>query len=156
MAVAAAVSTPPSEGLDDGAPGGAPPSEGIRPIGFLGLVAPMSSLGFALNPGLGLVYDEAIVLLPAAGLVFSFQQRRAACDARRLPYDEAAVRDGVRIVRLPDVERAELVRPVTGHRLVVHLAGQGEQRWILQHGSVDEVRRVLAAVLGDRFVDSAA
>jgi hypothetical protein len=127
----------------------------ILPIGYLGLCAPMNSLGFALNPGLGLVYDEVLALLPAQSLVFSFQQRRAAEDARRLPYDVAAGREGVRVLRLADIERIELVRPVTGHRLLLTIGG-AEQRWILQPNDIDEVRRVLAQALSERFVDSSS
>ena len=84
----------------------------------------MNSLGFALNPGIGLVYDEVIALLPAQALVFSFQQHRAADEARRMPYDEAAGREGVRVLRLSDIERVELARPVTGYRLVLDMVGQ--------------------------------
>jgi hypothetical protein len=130
------------------------PDESILPLGSLGIVGPMNSMGFALNPGLGLVYDEVIILLPAQALVFSFQQRKAADAAREMPYDQAASREGVRVFRLVDIERAELVRPFTGHRLLVTMTDGGEQRWILQNTDVDETRQVLSKVLGDRFVDS--
>jgi hypothetical protein len=140
---------PESPGTPDG------PDQSILPLGYLGIVAPMNSLGFALNPGIGLVYDEVIALLPAQALVFTFQQHRAADEARRMPYDEAAAREGVRVIRLSDIEKAELVKPFTGHRLMVTLAGDGTQRWILQHTDLDELRQVLGKVLGDRFVDSA-
>jgi hypothetical protein len=131
------------------------PDESILPLGSLGIVGPMNSMGFALNPGLGLVYDEVIILLPAQALVFSFQQRKAADAAREMPYDQAASREGVRVFRLDDIERAELVRPFTGHRLLLRMTNGGEQRWILQNGDVDETRQVLSKLLGDRFVDSA-
>lgn len=146
MVVAMANSQSPDDGVD--------PS--ILPRGYLGVVAPMNSLGFAFNPGLGVVYDEVIALLPAQALIFSFQQRRAAEEARGLPYDEAASREGVRIVRLADIDRVELTRPVTGYRLMLEMADGPEQRWILQNGDVDEVRRTFTAVLGERFVDSSS
>jgi hypothetical protein len=139
-----ATSGPPTSGVD----------QSILPRGYLGVVAPMNSLGFAFNPGLGVVYDEVIVLLPAQALVFSFQQRRAAEEARDLPYDEAAGREGVRVLRLADLTRVELTRPVTGYRLLLDVVDQPQQRWILQNGDVDEVRRTFAEVLGERFVDS--
>jgi hypothetical protein len=126
----------------------------ILPRGYLGVVAPLNSMGFAFNPGLGIVYDEVVVLLPAQALVFSFQQHRAAEEVRDLPYDEAATRDGIRIVRLADVERAELARPVTGYRLVLEMVSGPPQRWALQNGDVDEVRRTFADVLGERFADT--
>jgi hypothetical protein len=127
--------------------------ESILPLGYLGLCAPMNSLGFALSPGLGVVYDEVLLLLPGQTLVFSFQQRRAADEARRLPYDVAAGREGVRVFRLADIERLELVKPVTGHRFIFTIGGT-EQRWILQPNDIDEVRRVLHQALSERFVDS--
>lgn len=139
-----AMSGPPGDEVD----------RSILPRGYLGVVAPMNSLGFAFNPGLGVVYDEVLVLLPAQALVFSFQQRRAAEEARALPYDEAAGREGVRVLRLADIERVELVRPVTGHRLLLDLVDRPQQRWILQNGDIDEIRRTFAEVLGERFVDS--
>lgn len=125
----------------------------ILPIGYLGTVAPMNSLGFALNPGLAVVYDEVLALLPAQALVFTFQQIRAAERARVMPYDEAASKSGVRIIRLADIEKAELVRPVTGYRLMLTVAGRDE-RWILQKPEVDEVRAALDKALGERFVDT--
>ncbi len=128
--------------------------ESILPVGYLGIVAPMNSLGFALNPGLGVVYDEVIALLPAQTLIFSFQQRRAAEEARRLPYDEAAGTDGVRVIRLADIASVELVKPFTGHRLLLEMTGGDHQRWILQNGDIDEVRAVFSKLLGDRFTDS--
>jgi hypothetical protein len=131
-----------------------PVDESILPLGSLGIVAPMDSLGFALNTFIGVVYDEVVALLPAQALVFSFQQRRAGDDARRLPYDRAASRSGVQVIRFDDIVSAELVKPVTGHRLVVELAGGRSVRWILQAGSVDEARALLADRLGDRFTDA--
>jgi len=126
----------------------------ILPTGYLGFVAPMNSLGFALNPAIGVVYDEVIAMLPAQALVFTFQQNRAAERARVMPYDEAASHHGVRIIRLSDLEKVELIRPVTGYRLVVSEAGHPEQKWILQKPDVDEIRRALSQALGDRFVDT--
>lgn len=126
----------------------------ILPVGCLGIVAPMNSLGFTPNPGIGVVYDEVIVLLPAQALVFTFQRKHAVEAARSLPYDEAARRRGVRVYKLRDVIRAELTRPVAGYRLVLELAGVQQQRWIVQSDAAAEVKRCLTEVLGDRFVDS--
>jgi hypothetical protein len=129
------------------------PDPSILPLGTLGLVAPMNSLGFALNPGIGIVYDEVLVLLPAQTLVFTFQQHRALDEALKLPYDEAAGKHGIRVFRLSDIDRAELVRPFTGYRLLLDI-GEHHERWILQKPEIDEVRRCLSKVLGERFVDS--
>lgn len=129
----------------------------IMPVGYLGTVAPMNSLGFALHPAMGVVYDEVIALLPAQALVFTFQQQRAAERARMMPYDQAASTHDVHIIRLYDLEKVELIRPVTGYRLVLHFSpehGHGEQKWILQKPDVDEIRNTLGKVLGDRFVDT--
>lgn len=130
------------------------PDPSILPVGVLGLVAPMNSLGFALSPGLGVLYDEVLVLLPAQSLVFTFQRKRAAEEARALPYDEAAGKEGIRVFRLEDIGRVELVRPVTGYRLMIDFQDGSQQRWILQRESIPEVRSCLAEHLGDRFVDS--
>ncbi len=130
------------------------PDPSILPVGVLGLVAPMNSLGFALSPGLGVLYDEVLVLLPAQSLVFTFQRKRAAEEARSLPYDEAAGRHGIRVFRLDDIRRVELVRPVTGYRLTIEFEDGSEQRWILQREAIPEARRCLSEHLGDRFVDS--
>jgi hypothetical protein len=136
---------PSAEGLDA-------PDPGILPVGYLGIVAPLDALGFALNTYLGVVYDEVIALVPAQALVFSFQQRRAATQARAMPYDVAAARRGVLVVRLDDIEEAELVRPVTGFRLRMTMRDGREQRWILQHGHLQETRAVLRSLLGRRFL----
>jgi hypothetical protein len=130
------------------------PDPSILPVGSLGLVAPMSSLGFALNPGLAMVYDEVIILLPAQTMVFTFQQRRAVEAARELPYDEAAGRGKVKVFRLTDLASVELVKPFTGYRLAITTTNGEELRWIMQKTIIDEVRSVLADVLGDRFTDS--
>lgn len=114
----------------------------------------MNSLGFALSPGIGVMYDEVLVLLPAQGLVFTFQRKRAAEEARSLPYDEAAGRPGIRVFRLDSISRVELVRPVTGHRLLIDFEDGSQQRWILQRESIAEVRSCFEEYLGDRFVDS--
>ena len=125
----------------------------ILPIGYLGIVAPMNSLGFALHPALALMYDEALVLLPAETLVFTFQQKKAADEALQLPYDQVAGRQGASIHRLDQFERVELIRPVLQYRLLVSLVGEEEQRWIIQKGDIPEIQRVLSETLGDRFVD---
>ena len=74
-----------------------PPEGSVLPLGYVGLVAPMNSLGFAPSPGLGLVYTGALVLLPAQQLVLSVQRRKAAEEVRDLPYDEAVSRSNVRV-----------------------------------------------------------
>jgi hypothetical protein len=125
----------------------------ILPVAYLGVVAPMNALGFALSPFLGLLYEEALVLIPANSLVFSFQQQRAADEARRLPYDAAVTRDGVRVYRLDELEHCELVHHVTGLRLLVTVRGR-KQRWILQHADAREVAWVFNVVLGERFVST--
>lgn len=129
------------------------PDPSILPVGVLGVVAPMNSLGFTPHPGLGLVYDSAIVLLPAETMVFTFQQRRAALRARELAYDEAVRRPHVRVFRLDDLQHVELVKVFTGYRLLLDHRGEKQLRWVVQHESLDELRSSLGKLLGDRFVD---
>ena len=124
------------------------------PLGYLGIVAPMNSLGFAPNPGLGLVYDGAFLLLPAQQLVLSVQRRRAADEAQELPFDEAVARKGVRVHTADEIVSADLTRPFTGHRLIIEFTDGASTRYILQKENVDAVRRSFAALLGDRFHDS--
>ncbi len=124
------------------------------PLGYLGIVAPMNSLGFAPNPGLGLVYEGAFVLLPAQQLVLSVQRRRAADEVRELPFEEAVTRKNVRIHLADEMVGAELTRPFTGHRLTVDFRDGTSTRYILQKENVDDVRRSFSVLLDDRFRDS--
>lgn len=132
------------------------PDPSRLPLGYLGIVAPMNSLGFAPNPGLGLVYDGAFVLLPAQQLVFSVQRRKAAEEVQDLPYEEALARRSVRVHSVDEMSMAELTRPFTGHRLTINFVDGTSTRYILQKESVDDVKRCFDALLGDRFRDGTA
>lgn len=124
------------------------------PLDYLGIVAPMNSLGFAPNPGLGLVYDGAFVLLPAQQLVLSVQRRRAAEEVRELTFDEAAARKSVRVHAADEMVSAELTRPFTGYRLTIDFTDGVSIRYILQKENVEAVKRSFAALLADRFHDA--
>ncbi len=114
----------------------------------------MNSLGFAPNPGLGLVYEGAFILLPAQHLVLTVQRRHAADEVRELTFDEAVARKGARLYPAEEMVDVELTRPFTGHRLTIEFMGGKRTRYILQKESVEDVRRSFSALLGERFRDS--
>ena len=113
----------------------------------------MNSLGFAPNPGLGVAYEGAFVLLPAQQLVLSVQRRRAAEEVQELPFSDAAGRKGVRIHTVDEMVAAELTRPFTGYRLTVEFADGRDTRYILQKENIPEVQSAFAALLGEGFRD---
>jgi hypothetical protein len=132
-----------------------------RPQGFIGVLAPMSSLGFAPFAGLGLVYDEGLVLVSAAvyQISFSFQQKRIIERLLQMPYEEAARSDSARVYTRRQIVSARLERTLgLGNRLVLQLAGcdgsgPREVALIAQRGDLDRIRRHLPALVGDAFDD---
>jgi hypothetical protein len=131
------------------------------PLGFVGVLAPMNSLGFAPFAGLGLVYEGALVLTPAAAyqISFSFQQERIVRELLDTPFSEATAVEGARTYHASAITDARLVRhAVLGHRLVLTMEGEAggptaEVRFIVQRGDLDRLRRRLVQLLDGRFVD---
>jgi len=111
----------------------------------------MNSLGFALNPVQGVVYDEVIAMLPAQALVFHVPAEPGRRARRVMPYDEAASHHGVRIIRLSDIEKVELIRrsPATGWCDRAAPAQRGSSRSRRRRDP-----RTLVAAVGDRFHDT--
>jgi hypothetical protein len=131
------------------------------PVGFMGVWAPMSSLGFAPFACLAVAYEGALVLSPAAAyqISFSFQQKRIVERLSETPYADAAAANGVRIWPTSEITEACLRRDIgLGTHLEVTSAEPGAPKpvvtkFILQRIDLDRIRRGLGAVLGDRFLD---
>jgi hypothetical protein len=129
---------------------------GEPPLGFVGVVSPMTSLGLAPFSYLGLVYPSGIVLTSAAlyQVTFSRQQERIVADLLERTFDDVSRSERVRVYDRPHIEQATLTRQfATGCRLNLAIRGGAPARLIVQSNRVDEIRRLLPLLMGDAWTD---
>lgn len=128
-----------------------------RPLGFIGVVSPMTNLGLAPFSYLGVVYREGLALSSAAlyQVTFSRQQERIVDDLLEMPLAEARAWPKVRFYERNQIERAELCRQfATGYRLDLTMRGGTTTRLIVQARRLDDIRRWLPEVTGAAWSDA--
>lgn len=141
----------------DEASGASDASAPAMPVGFIGVVSPMTTLGLAPFSYLGVVYREGLVLSSAAlyQVTFTRQQERIVEDLMASPFDEMSARENVHVYPSAEIDGVELRRQfAAGYRLHLIRPNREITRLIVQGRRVDEIRRVLPLMAGDRWVDT--
>lgn len=136
--------------------GAATASAPLDGVGFIGVVSPMTSLGFAPFSYLGLVHPEGLVLSSAAyyQVTFTRQQERIVEELLATPYDQLSRRRNVLLYPRHRIEGAELTRQfLVGYRLDLRMRGGRTTRLVLQQRRIDEVRHHLPTLVGDTWTD---
>jgi hypothetical protein len=126
------------------------------PVGFIGVVSPMTTLGLAPFSYLGLVYPKGLVLSSAAlyQVTFSRQQERIVEELMATSFDDLTGSGKAHVYDWAHIEEAELRRQfAVGYRIDFTMRGRSSTRLIVQQRRVEEIRRCLGALLDDRWVD---